>query len=194
MVMPSATAPTASATWPSSCQRARRSNRSSIAPRIAATAPPRNSAATSGELRELGIGTHPASWLRYMNAPAVSRNAAETASPPPRGTATTLTRRGLGRSTILYRSTTARTTGVSTRAISAAATNATRIGPTALPSPGMNVIAAADAGWSGRDPGRGGHASVMRRAIPGPGSDRRSRGPRPRGGPGSPRRRAPRSR
>ena len=100
MVIPRATAKQASAIWPSSWTRARRSNRSSIAPSPAATAPPSSNAATSDGAKAAGTGTKCALWLTSRKRPATSRNAAQIARPPPRGTGIVLTRRASGRSTI----------------------------------------------------------------------------------------------
>ena len=68
MEIPRATATPASAIWPISWYRARRSNRSSIAPRPAATAPPSSRAATSDVSRLNGIGTRSAAWLTSRNS------------------------------------------------------------------------------------------------------------------------------
>ena len=59
--------------WPASCQRARRSNRSSMPPSAAAAAPPRNSARNSDGPRVSGVGTQSALALRSTNPPATTR-------------------------------------------------------------------------------------------------------------------------
>ena len=69
---PRATAAPARAIWPISWYRARRSNRSSIAPRPAATAPPSSRATTSDVSKLNGIGTRSAAWLMSRNSAATS--------------------------------------------------------------------------------------------------------------------------
>ena len=105
MLIPSATAKTPRPIWPASCQRARRSRKSSIAPSAAAAAPPTSSAVSwlvtvepSGSSSRNGR-SQPRSWVA-MKASATAMKAVATAIPPPRGIGTVLTRRASGRSTI----------------------------------------------------------------------------------------------
>ena len=71
-----------------------------MAPRPAATAPPNRSAAASVGEKESGTGTILPPSLTRRKADDTARNAAHTASPPPRGTGIVFTRLASGRSTI----------------------------------------------------------------------------------------------
>src|SRR5688572_6312007 len=68
------------------------------------------------------------------------------ARPPARGIGRVFTRREFGRSTIRWRSTTRRMSGVRMAARSAAAANTARIGPMLDPTSSMNVTGASSRG------------------------------------------------
>ena len=101
-VTPAATAPRATASWPTSCQRARIWRTSSRKPIAAATRPPMSRAPSSGgpDARP-GCTTEPIAprSTRMTTTIATVRNAAATARPPARGIGRRLTRRASGRST-----------------------------------------------------------------------------------------------
>src|SRR3954447_1226810 len=119
-VIPSATAQPASTSCPASCHRARTWRRSSIRPSSAAATPPARSAMSCGPSRVGGIGITCCRSLRKRTARATGTNAATIAIPPPRATGRTFTRRSSGSSTISRRIATRRTSGVTSRATTAA--------------------------------------------------------------------------
>ena len=127
MTMPAAIANTARPIWPTSCQRARRSKKSSRAPERG-----RRGAAGQERGQFVGRDRHAArsasAWLTSRKTALVSRNPAAIASPPARGIGTVLTRRSSGRSTISWWTTNRRTTGVSARVRMAAPAKTTTMG------------------------------------------------------------------
>src|SRR5262245_26130231 len=123
----------------------------------AAARPPTNSATRSVVSMLSGVGTQSRASFISVNGTAITRNAAAIAMPPARGIGRVLTRRASGRSTIPYRRTVRRTSGVSRSAIAAVRTKTTRIGPTLSLTPSMNVTSvtcgARPARSLGRQPG-----------------------------------------
>ncbi len=142
IVTPSATAPSATTSWPASCQRARIWRTSSRKPIAAAARPPMSRAPSSCGPTDTGMNSAGIARrsTRMTATIATVRKAAATAIPPPRGIGRRLTRLGSGRSTSPNAFENRRTPGVRTSARSAADTNATRSAGAIAPTSGMKLI------------------------------------------------------
>src|SRR6185369_7790127 len=156
---PVATANSARPSWPANCQRARRSSASSITPKAVASRPPRSRPTRSTSWTLVGTGANCTTAFRESSAIVTLTNAIATATPPPRGTGVSLTRRSSGWSIASNRIATRRTSGVSTNETAAAATSARMRYGTVGPALSANIRP----GWSsGQDTSTGGSSTEAR--------------------------------